>query len=153
MPTIPVLSWGMKPNPGEGRWEHDIQGGLLLFFDFEILLLNTTSKKMFYSIEHTKKYISDSTILSSSITAQFSCLLRSCRRSYTGSSPPPNYFPSRNITYGSVKWSTFVNLTICGKVISLAPSTCPRVTGSWESGVKISVLSSESSVWTFPLSS
>lgn len=119
----------------------------MLFFDFEILLLNTTLKKMFYSIEHTKKYISDSTILSSSDHCTVLMHpMRSCRCSYTGSSPPPNYFPSRNITYGSVKWSTFVNLTICGRVISLAPSTCPRVTGSWESGVKISVLSSESSV-------
>lgn len=34
----------MKPNPGKVG-EHDIQGGLLLFFDFEILLLNTYLKE------------------------------------------------------------------------------------------------------------
>lgn len=96
-----------------------------------------------------KKYINDTTILSrSNHCTVLMCPMRSSRCIYICSYPPPNGFPSRNITYSRVvsyKCLTFVNLTICARVISLTKHMPQnkREQGEW---CKISVLSSESSV-------
>lgn len=75
----------------------------VVFWLWNVITKYDLKENVFYSIEHTKKYISKSTILSSSNHCTVLMHpVRSCRCSYIGSSPPPNCFPSRNIPYGRV---------------------------------------------------